>query len=59
MEEQAVNNCDEPAQKNGSTHTSSNKGWRGYRRDLLEGVHVLEQKARRGEEKASRQDIEA
>lgn len=52
MEEQAVNSCDEPAQKNGSTQTSSNKGWRGYKRDLLEGFHVLEQKARRGEDKA-------
>ena len=51
MEEQAVNSYSEPAKKNRSNHSSSSKGWRGYRRDLHEGFHVLEQKARRGEHK--------
>ena len=59
MEEQAVDNYNEPAQKSGSDKTNSNKGWRGYKWDLLEGFHVLEQKARRGEHKATRSDTEA
>ena len=47
MEEQAIDSDNEPANYNGSNQTSSSKGWRESKGNLLEGFHVLEQKARR------------